>query len=405
MTLDDFVREDRGNGAAPVSLQDVVDRSTEIHWDEAVAIVEEFCAVALGAGDDAAVPRLSDLFIASDGGLTMQRSRGENTPTAAGRMLHTLLSNADVPMPVRLFVTQSTTQGTHRSLRQFATGLAYFGKPARAQMIQDVYARHATLARSNTDVQPVPKPEPPQRKVEEGAREQKPRSRKRVVRWAVAAALVLIVGGVATWVLRRGGSGPALQDTAARALSGAKAILADVGQQVREQFGAAQPAPAPRNETTAAPRRAVRGRAPGRAAPATVTPLVSRAVTTTKSAMWQLAVTIPTAVASAPEAAAVDTQPGPLYTNADGGVEPAMLLFPQLTPPPPSVNLPASMINRMVVDVAADGTVERVQMVDRPSRMPDMMLLSGAKTWRFSPALKDGEAVRYRTLITWTGLP
>ena len=32
-----------------------------------------------------------------------------------------------------------------------------------------------------------------------------------------------------------------------------------------------------------------------------------------------------------------------------------------------------------------------MQLVDGPTRMPDMMLLSGAKTWRFSPAIKDGE--------------
>ena len=45
--------------------------------------------------------------------------------------------------------------------------------------------------------------------------------------------------------------------------------------------------------------------------------------------------------------------------------------------------------------------VERVQLVEGPARMIDMMLLSGAKTWRFTPAFKDGEPVRYRTVISW----
>ena len=52
-----------------------------------------------------------------------------------------------------------------------------------------------------------------------------------------------------------------------------------------------------------------------------------------------------------------------------------------------------------------DGSVERVQLVGDPSRMPDMMLLSGAKTWRFAPATKDGEAVRYQEILTWMGRP
>jgi hypothetical protein len=37
--------------------------------------------------------------------------------------------------------------------------------------------------------------------------------------------------------------------------------------------------------------------------------------------------------------------------------------------------------------------------------MADMMLLSGAKLWRFSPAVKDGKPVRYRTTLSWTVFP
>jgi outer membrane biosynthesis protein TonB len=59
----------------------------------------------------------------------------------------------------------------------------------------------------------------------------------------------------------------------------------------------------------------------------------------------------------------------------------------------------------MVVIVSAEGTVERVQLVEGPARMPDMMMLSGVKTWRFTPAFKDGEPVRYRTVISWAALP
>jgi hypothetical protein len=98
-------------------------------------------------------------------------------------------------------------------------------------------------------------------------------------------------------------------------------------------------------------------------------------------------------------------EPEAVYSSADQTVEPPVLLFPQL-PPPLLVHGPsATMVNRMVVVVSPEGTVERVKLIEGPARLTDMMLLSGAKTWRFTPAFKDGEAVRYRTEISWAALP
>jgi hypothetical protein len=51
------------------------------------------------------------------------------------------------------------------------------------------------------------------------------------------------------------------------------------------------------------------------------------------------------------------------------------------------------------------GRVERVRLVSEPVRMSDMMLLSGAKTWRFHPALKDGRPVKYRLTLSWIVAP
>ena len=51
------------------------------------------------------------------------------------------------------------------------------------------------------------------------------------------------------------------------------------------------------------------------------------------------------------------------------------------------------------------GDVMHVRLIDGPRRMPDMMLLSGAKMWRFQPAVKDGDPVRYRTVVSWLAGP
>jgi hypothetical protein len=124
----------------------------------------------------------------------------------------------------------------------------------------------------------------------------------------------------------------------------------------------------------------------------------------------QLAMTVPNAVASAPAAVyerpkEVAPEPPPVYSSADTGVDPPVLSFPHLLPPVVGPGGSGSIVNRMVVVVSAEGTVERVQLIEGPARMPDMMMLSGVKTWRFTPAFKDGEPVRYRTVISWAALP
>jgi outer membrane biosynthesis protein TonB len=104
----------------------------------------------------------------------------------------------------------------------------------------------------------------------------------------------------------------------------------------------------------------------------------------------------------APRESAVAT----IYSSSDVDVQPPVMVHPSL---PPTIfvarNAEAVVINRMELVIAADGSVERVRLVNGPTRMPDMMLLSGAKLWKFSPAVKDGVPVRYRTTVTWTGFP
>jgi hypothetical protein len=95
-----------------------------------------------------------------------------------------------------------------------------------------------------------------------------------------------------------------------------------------------------------------------------------------------------------------------IYSPDDADVQPPVMIYPSL---PPAVfvarNADVVVVNRMELVVAADGSVERVRLVNGPTRMPDMMLLSGAKLWKFTPAMKDGVPVRYRTSVTWSGFP
>ena len=390
-----------------------------VHWDEAVAIVEELCEVAIAASGDAApVPALEDVLIGSDGSVTLRRTKGDKSPSAAGRVLHTLLGNGDVPMPLRLFVTQSIVQGTHSSLREFARGLGYFGKSSRQRLIQDVYARCAQAGQRAANAPPVQLPPPLPKSESELARKTgAPRGIDTQACDATGTGRrrYLASPSVPYAIWRSGRSGQDVQGSAERVLSEAAAVLADLGKQVRDTISpTAAPAPSvaepgANSGSTGRRRRAssasVADRLPEPA------PLRSRRVSMPKSGgALQLAMTMPNAVASAP--AAVYEQPkdlapesSPVYSSADSSVDPPVLSFPQLIPQVVGPGASSSILNRMVVIVSAEGTVERVQLVEGPARMPDMMMLSGVKTWRFTPAFKDGEPVRYRTVISWAALP
>ena len=160
--LEEFASEGPQNGGdASISVHDLIARGTPVSWDEAVAIVEEMCEVAIArSGHEAPVPALADVLLDVTGRVAISRVDGEKSPAAAGRALHAVLANADVPVPLRLFVTQSAAPGTHRSLQEFAAGLAYFGRPNRTALIQDVYKRAAALVRAGVEPTLSPPPLP-----------------------------------------------------------------------------------------------------------------------------------------------------------------------------------------------------------------------------------------------------
>ena len=89
----------------------------------------------------------------------------------------------------------------------------------------------------------------------------------------------------------------------------------------------------------------------------------------------------------------------PIYSQDDGDVTPARLLTKQ-TGGPLFHNVRAD-VNTMELVISKQGRVEQVRLTSPTKRMTDMLLLSGAKTWKFQPAMKDGTPVRYRTHYSW----
>src|SRR4030095_11080801 len=95
--------------ANAVRVGEILTRGVPIRWDEAVALLEEILETVISeGGTNAIVPIFDDVLIDGQGAVDVHNSRrGERGPVAPGRALHELLATADVPVPLRLFVTQA----------------------------------------------------------------------------------------------------------------------------------------------------------------------------------------------------------------------------------------------------------------------------------------------------------
>ena len=93
----------------------------------------------------------------------------------------------------------------------------------------------------------------------------------------------------------------------------------------------------------------------------------------------------------------------PIYSEEDNDVIPARLLTTQ-TSGPLFTGIRPDM-NTMELVISPAGRVETVRLMSQTKRMTDMLLLSGAKTWKFTPALRDGQPVRYKTMFSWEITP
>lgn len=404
-----------------VSLDDVLTRETPVQWDEAVAVVQELCdLLTIAGGDEPPVPELAAILITANGQVKLKPgARGERDVTSAGRILHALLSSATTPVPLRLFITQSVSPGTYASIREFAAALAYFGKPGRAELIRALYERCAAKGASASATTSTRSTRPP-----DPAASKKPESKsvcprkRRIPVWSALVATAACLLGAGLWFWSTAASSPTAVSPVPALISGAKSAIQKLATEVRNSVGAGTaPANSAMEQTAASPpvvpprRRVVSPRLADSPQSPTI-PLDGIQLAPPTVAQVQQ----PAPVAALVEQPSVDPPASPvdavveadglqaIYSSADLEVQPPILLYPQL-PSPLMIGSSPEALNRMELIVSENGIVEHVRLVDGPRRLPDMMLLSGAKLWRFEPAVKDGARVRYRTVLSWFGVP
>jgi outer membrane biosynthesis protein TonB len=402
------------SAASPISLADFHFLRVRVHWAEAVAIVEDLCALLAGSGQNGGIPDLRDIAITSHGTVMIRQGAEVSSEIDdIGRTLHALLETDATPMPLRLFVAESIGSGKYTSVAAYAEALAYYARPGRRSLIQALYTR--CLEPSEVAQDPLPKPAEAARPVT------KPPRRRLSVAAVVAMAIVLLGAAAATaWVWRDdprlAGSVTAVRSVASAAVSAVRQIASDVEPgTVEKPDGSKKPG----------------STKPGSRSPraATGSPRTAADLTVDASALLKSVGVDPAAAATAPASASaadvaqalvVDGSAGvpPLlaaptvgtvdasavYASGAEGVQPPVMYHPKLPPVAP-IDPKIGGTNTMQLLIDEGGNVEQVKLVSEPVRMSDMLLLSSAKTWRFHPALKDGKPVKFQLSVSWTVSP
>jgi hypothetical protein len=419
LSLDSFA------ASQSVALETVIDRRVFVSWLEAVAILEGTCgALVPEEGSEQGAPDPSGIFLTAEGTIEVGRGHRGDSVQRLARTLHVLTSGQAIPAPLRLFISKWIATDGKRLIAEFARELAYFARPNGADLIREVYQRCISAPAAI----PLESAHRKQAAAEVEKAQPKPKAAKRRQTALVAAGVAFVAAvaaavGIAAYFAPQQQDGSS--DIVSNLLAGAAEFARSLGE-VKTQIGelssqltahlasgddksAAEP-PSTTANTPNRARAAARSQAARPTAPLVPAPASSFlgapdiAVPTLAPSAVPSEPADATATARAPEeaapAAAPIIDPTIIYTSADQEVSPPKMLFPQL-PPPPLVIGAGNALNVMEITVGNSGSVEHVRLVSPPRRLTDMMLLSGAKLWKFTPASKDGQPVRYRIAVSW----
>ena len=429
----------------PLALETVLERGISVSWLEAVAIVEATCTALISDGDELPAPDPSDIFLTVDGGIEVQTGLGfgfgrTDSVQRLARTLHVLTSGQAIPAPLRLFTSKWIASDGDHSIADFAKELAYFARPNGSDLVREVYRRCVTAPATKKQTASASKQKPEnqsEKKTPRVSRQPARRSRAALVIavFSLAFALAIIIAFSRPRQAGEAGSSGLLTNLVAgaaefgRSLGEVRTQLGNLTAQLSAHLASgadapvpAKPAPAADAQTTSTPAQGnTRASTPQAARPPlparTVPGIATRSTSTARSgasapALGLSALRPPDAgQPESPLAArniltpAETVDPEAIYTSADAGINPPKMLYPQLPPPPLVVSTSDNSVNVMEIIIGGNGSVERVRLVSQPRRMTDMMLLSGAKSWKFAPASKDGLPVRYRMAFAWATTP
>jgi hypothetical protein len=430
-------------------MSDLLTRRVSLRWYEGVAIVRAIAERLLDDYGTEMVPELHQIELLADGSVGVSGGVAADEPARRlGQLLQTMLTDASVPVQLRLVVSQATApMPSYSSIADFDLAVEYFERPGRAGLLKAVFERAEAAGQTTASedaltldgIAPMSEAKPATQlalRRRTNLHSQIRMAAAFIVVVAVSSAAALYIGRAAPAAKGRNVSRPSV---AADDRVGA-AVLAGVSA-VSDSLGLGRLVAADAADAEAAPRAAVLPLAvsdslgPGRrlAAEAADVKAAPRAVVRSapNPAMKVVRPVARPAEPVQPGAASVDARtavvsdgrkdhpgaieltdrrPGPtkpsidetihvtVYTPGDHGVTPPVALRAQLPQQvPPWVD--ADGLSRIELTIALDGSVESVKLLGNRLDVKGVMFLSAAKAWEFQPATKDGVPVRYRKTI------
>jgi hypothetical protein len=412
----------------PVALAALIASGVPIEWHEGVAIVQETARHALESPASQSSAELSGQSVRIDlTGAVFLPPEGVQDGAAAvsqlGGLLRDLLRD-NMPVPLRLAISQAMSNPPYyASIKSFSDALAYFERPDRPGIIRTLYQRWESQARTQSartpQDEPAREPEPaspaPARKKSRAASTGMPR-------WMMAAGgigfvITLALVLVAVWV--RGSTSFTIGSETASA-----APLSDQSSQVSaaelpspQSSRASAPTPtrvapsAARSSASAAAATAPRipsaqpeseqplqeaAVAPAR--PEVSAPAASPSAASRQAAYQPAAIANPTPAITFPQAA-----PGSqIYSVLDTEVAAPVSEYPQTSSVATVMDNDEMLTFDLVIDQT--GKVESVKLRHAPRSIRGTLMLtmsmSVAKAWRFQPATRHGQSVKYRQSIS-----
>lgn len=388
-----------------ITLADVLLTDLQLEWHEAVALVREVIDRTPAAARATAVAEPHQVELLHTGEAKVYGHTDAADPVQRlQRMLEMLLGQDRVPPQFADVLLQP-----HESVDAFSSALAYFERPYRAAILQNVYSRVpvsqlpdtneliASLRTATTEASAMDSP---------------PVAPSPLLRYALCAVALVVLAFaavVASMMMSAGISEPSADQTTlgAKLSSGVAGVKAAVGGAVASLGGGAPSVATPVEVDTQEQKSATGPRAsnahskrPGASANESglSTSNTGAAAVPGESAPNQAA---PDQIAPGEVTGRVlDTEGSGRIYNADArDVIAPKFIRPQVPNELPSFKYGAHP-PRIEVVVLRDGSVSSVKLLGAPRNVHDSMLLSAVKAWRFVPAMRDGTPVPYRMTIS-----
>ncbi|HXW05677.1 MAG TPA: hypothetical protein VD833_10630, partial [Vicinamibacterales bacterium] len=175
-----------------IRLDELTGRALDIRWFEGVALVQAVCRQVVSGGAPG-FPLAREIALTAAGTVSVGGGRSSGNPVqAAAHILASMLGD-DVPVRLRLVVTQATSPGeVYPTLADFSEAIAYFERPDASQVLANLFERAASAPQRAGDAVRGGEPPVAAEPEREDERPAGPRRRSRLAALAPVAGVAIV---------------------------------------------------------------------------------------------------------------------------------------------------------------------------------------------------------------------